>query len=785
MFTALLAIGALLGAIILVSLAQLPSVTTIVGFWVVAVIGCGYIYFVTQHDRRRLTTLSHSCHIVPFFLGVILGFSWAYVQASVRLNWLGSEYTSQKDVSLSGQIVQLKKSENGKTHYLIQLNSINQAAIKGFQPKVSLSTSDQSILAQLTLGDVISAQASLQPLVGQANPATVNKEKNWFLDGLIAKGNILQVFDVAAPSWSILKARERLACRLKTAIPDDERLFVMLAVTLGVKADIAPSMKTVFQRTGTSHLLAISGLHLGLIAALCFYLVSRIACLNPRWLLKYTAPQISAGVTLLISMIYALFSGLALPTQRALMMISVFMLSKLMKVHVFSWQVFMLALLGVLVIDPLCPLRSGFWLSFIAVAALYFTPAYRQKNLLSKICQWVMPQIIVTLALVPLSILFFQQFSLVAPIANLLAIPMIGWAVVPLALLGVFVFLIWHDMGVWLLHLAMALFSMVWEWLEGLSQLNWAAIDFNPNNILIVVLVMLAIWISILPRGLPGKGFVIWLCLPLCFFWPDVNRGTALVSVLDIGQGLASVIETKNHVVLFDLGPKVYNSHQSGRGIIASYLKQRHHHSIDCIVISHHDLDHRGGLDDLLSYKIKNILTSEPGKLAKLSQFNHLPISACQAGQTWEYDGVLFEMLNPQTIVKNRNDNSCVLKVTANNQSFLLTGDIGQWAEKSLVSHSLEKLESDVLLVPHHGSMTSSTRDFIEAVKPKFAIFTAGYGNIYGHPKKEIISRYETFGSENLITYLTGAIQFTLGQSKKLTSPLKWRETHKRFWHYI
>lgn len=782
MFLAALSMGTLLGAILLTNLQQLPPSSFVIGMWLsvifLAFLGCSFKQFNIAQVKRLLQT-----NITIFILGLILGFSWAHVQASQRLKWQLPQDWVGKTLKFNGQIVSYQHRATQSSYYTIKLVSLKDKSFSGYLPKIKVSARISP--STLPLGSTITGTVKLKNLKGLYNPGAFDSEKLWFLNGLCCQGRLLSVDEVSNNKRSLLSVRGYMVERLQSVIHDEPFLPIIIALTMGLKSDIPFAMKQVFQQTGTSHLLAISGLHLGLIASLCFFCLLKLIPLFPSLLLRVSAPILSAWLTLGLSFCYALMAGFSLPTQRALIMITVFMVGIIMKIKIFSWQALMLALLFVVLYDPLCVLDSGFWLSFLAVAALLLAQSNSTNRHFENLSKWWQPQWRVFLALLPLSVLFFNQVSLISPIANLFAIPIVGLIVVPFSLLGVTLFFLAQPIGVFFIKVASMLFSLVWALLSLLSDLPLAYVSLNAPSKALTVLGVIGVFVALLPRGLPGRSLGLLAILPMLFFKQLLPAEQAKVSILDVGQGLACVIQTKNHTLLYDAGPKFGLNASAGAMVILPFLQSQKITQIDKVIISHHDLDHRGGLTDLLSLQIKELQSSEPQKLAAVKGLESLSHTKCQAGQKWEYDGVRFEMLHPLKQALKSNDTSCVLKVTAQKQSILFTGDISTTVERQLINQYGTQLKSDVLVVPHHGSRTSSSMTFIEAINPKYAVYSVGYGNIYKLPSQTILERYKYFGSDNLLTHNTGAIQFVLGKARDLTPPTKWRETHKRLWHLL
>tara|TARA_R110002110_G_scaffold404606_1_gene623208 strand:- start:248794 stop:250920 length:2127 start_codon:yes stop_codon:yes gene_type:complete len=705
-------------------------------------------------------------------LGIILGFSWSNYHYVKILAWYLPQEIVNKEVIIKGQVIEEVIQKNQNMKLTIQVTHLAQEALTPNRPKFEINWYKPN--KKIKTGDIVEAIVKIKPIHGFSNPGSWDEEKFYFLKGVRAKASLRQLIAIeSGHSDPIMAFRMKIASRLKHLFPDEKLLPVIGALTIGVKSDLPYDVRTVFQKTGTSHLLAISGLHIGLLATLCFFISRRIICLFPRLILFQPAMCWAAIITILASLAYALLAGFSLPTQRAFIMISVVMLGICFRQKVMSWQSYFIAMLLVILLNPLSVLQAGFWLSFLAVLSLMLVSHSSSKN---KIIDWLKPQWAVFCMLIPLTILFFNMVSLISPIANMIAIPVVACIIVPLSLFGVFLLSICEPLAEFCLSIALSIFSYVWRFLDYISQVPFASFNFATPSMLALVLSVVGVILLLLPKGISGKRLALLLFLPLLLSKNQMRESELKVSVLDVGQGLSVVLQTKNHIMLYDTGPRFGRFRNAGNQIITPFLQAHQIHALDRILISHLDMDHRGGLSGLQDFKIADIQTSEPDKLIPSAIL-------CEKGQSWNWDGVRFEILHPDGIEAVRNNRSCVLKVTANQQSILLSGDITQQVEKKLLHQQRKSLNSDILIVPHHGSRTSSSMDFIQAVAPEYAIYSVGQNNIYGLPKKEVLENYSHAGAKNLLTCQTGAIMFTLGRGAYLTPPVIWRDTAKRIWH--
>uniref|UniRef100_UPI0028C44EBD DNA internalization-related competence protein ComEC/Rec2 n=1 Tax=Accumulibacter sp. TaxID=2053492 RepID=UPI0028C44EBD len=524
-----------------------------------------------------------------------------------------------------------------------------------------------------------------------------------------------------------------------------------------------------FRQTGVTHLMSISGLHVTMVAALFAALVGWLWRRSTRLMLALPAAKAAIAAGWLAALGYSLLAGFAVPTQRTLYMLSVVALALWSGRNLGASRSLLLALLLVLLIDPWAVLSPGFWLSFAAVGVLFFVGTARlgvPRGWRAALARWGATQWAVTIGTLPLLLLLFQQFSLVSPLANALAIPVVSFLITPLALL--FAVVPWPP----LLHLDHWLLSLLMAFLEWLAR--WPLWQQPAPPLAATLLALLGVAWLLLPRGFPARWLGLCLLLP-ALFWPAARPppGAAWVDVLDVGQGLAVVVRTAEHTLLYDTGPLYSAESDAGQRIVVPYLRATGVEHIDTLIVTHRDKDHSGGL----------VAVQEALPIARtLSSLPELPGERCLAGQHWEWDGVRFTILHPQTADYARqnarsNNMSCVLRVENTVASVLLTSDIEAGAEQALLARSPALLASDALLAPHHGSGTSSTPAFIAAVGAREVIFPVGYRNRFRHPRPDVVERYA--GSRLWRSDVDGAIRVTLADGIALSS---YRAEYRRYW---
>jgi len=589
---------------------------------------------------------------------------------------------------------------------------------------------------------------------------------------------------------TIERLRETLRERIYRALPDKEYAGVLVALVVGDQQAIDQDSWQVFSRTGITHLMSISGLHVTMVASLGWWLVSLLWRRQPRLMLRLPAQKAAALGGWLAALIYCLLAGFGVPAQRTLYMLSVVAVAVWSGRLTSASRVLALALLVVLLLDPWAVLAAGFWLSFGAVALLFYIGAGRVGKA-HWLATWGRAQWAVTIGMLPALLSLFQQFSLVSPLANALAIPLVSLVVTPLALLGAMsAGVIGFDAPLWLAHQLLAWMMICIDWLAQLPLAMWQ--QHAPPWWAVATATLGGAWL-LLPRGFPARWVGLVLFAPLLFIAPlRPPPGEARVTVLDVGQGLAVHVQTAQHDLLYDTGPQFSVDANSGNRIILPYLRALGVAKLDGLVITHQDKDHSGGAQSVIdALPIDWIASSLAPENPLRDSGTHL---SCFDGQTWEWDGVRFEMLHPlwpayDNPTRKSNDMSCVLKVSVarsgERASVLLTADIEALSEQALLARHRDKLRADWLVAPHHGSRTSSTQAFIDAVDAKAVIFPAGYRSRFHHPNPEVVRRYEASGAQLWRSDRDGAVTLQLGGAhvEAQADAQAERQVRRRYWH--
>nr|WP_268235763.1 DNA internalization-related competence protein ComEC/Rec2 [Arenimonas maotaiensis] len=620
---------------------------------------------------------------------------------------------------------------------------------------------------RLSAGDVWRFELLLRTPNGVRNPGGFDAEMRALQKGWAAQGYVRGQARRIGNDGGIDAVRERLSRRIASAMPGRDARFVR-ALALGDTRFLTEDDWDVLRRTGITHLIAISGFHVGIVALFAMYGLSGLYRLFPALGLRLPRPMASAMVAIAAAAGYATLAGFAVPTVRTALMIAVFMAHRLLHRSGTVVQAVAMSMAAILLWDPFALLASGFWLSFTGVLALVAFMPRAESGLLGPFlwAQWIC-----TLVLLPLTLAFFGQTSLVSPAVNLLAIPLISLAIVPLALIGcVFAFLptlaaVFWGLSAWL----MALF---WQGLLWLQQWPGAAVFLPEGGLVAVLAAMLGAGLCLLPAGVPGRWLGLPLMLPLLWpTMPDIPHQNVRVAMIDVGQGLSVLVRTRNHALLYDTGAGREKGFNRGESTVLPALRALDVGRLDKVVISHGDNDHAGGLSAI-----------RKGIVVRRVDASGDTASPCRAGASWQWDGVRFSYLWPGSdAVGSDNDASCVLRIEAGARTLLLTGDIGEHAEAALVARHGAGLRAELMTVPHHGSATSSTAEFLDAVRPKQALVSSGFQNRFRHPRAEVVGRYRMRGATVWNSAAEGWVELA-GDSAGWQLQRREREHGRRYW---
>ena len=711
-----------------------------------------------------------------------LGFCWVWWwSAGLQQLQLPSHLAGQ-DLQARGWVTSIPQRQYRSTRFELAVESLSQGEIAiPFRGKLRLNWYAQPPPV-LQVGDYWQLTVRLQRPRGFSNPGGFDFERWLFVNGIYATGYVRQAPPATllaeAQRYPIDRFRQTLAERWQAVLADSPYLGILTALAIGERQHISADQWQVFSQTGTGHLMAISGLHIGLIAAWVFFLMrfiwSRIPPLANRW----PAAMAAAVAALIAALGYALLAGLSLPTQRALLMLGVALLALLSKRPIVPSRILALALLAVLLFDPYAPLSGGFWLSFTAVSViLYIISGYHEQHV-SELRQWLRLQVFILLALLPVTLTLFQMITPLAPLANLIAIPWASVSVVPLTLLAVIAGWIDSQLQTALLQLAALTMAWLWGFLTWLASLAWVQVHWSAPPLWSIWVAVLGVLLLLAPRGLPGRWLGIVLLLPLLFARsPVLDAGSSRFTLLDVGDGFAAVLQTAEQVMVYDTGARLGVNYDAARAALIPFLRMQAIQHIDLLIISHDDSRHSGGVRSLREqFTIAEIITAQP------EQIPIADATVCRSGDQWQWQGTSIRVLHPSIHDIVSGDNaSCVVQITSAGHTVLLTGDIDQDMQALLAQRYPSSLISTVLVAPRQGQ-GQIAQSFMAATKPDYMLLATRYRKRYDPARTELLSYLHRHGKVILDTVESGAISFLLTPSKPL-EPVLHRQTARRYWH--
>lgn len=729
--------GLLAGILLVVSLPLVP--------------GTGRRLGLAPRQRRPLAAL------VLLGAAVAGGYAWGCRAADARLQAALSGSPAARVLQFEGWISDLPQPTASGARITFDLAPAARAAGLPARVMLAVTAAQRHPGDGLAGGACLAISARLQPVHAPLNFAGFDGEGWLWSLGVGATGRLLAWQPCSrfrAPLLArVEQTREQIRQALLAVLGERSAAGIVVALAVGDQSGVSQSQWTLLWRSGIGHLVSISGVHVTLLASVLRRLGERGWRRVPAACRLWPASHAGAVLGLLAALAYALLAGFAVPARRTLFMLAAGVACATWHCRPDGPRVFWMAVVATLASDPWACLSPSFWLSFAAIGGLILADHGRQPERphwqAELAAQWVS-----TLTLLPMIALWFGQISLVAPLANLVAIPLVGLVVTPLALAAMFPGL--HGLAI----PAERLLECLLQGLDWLAAPDWAAFDVPVPGPLALALAVAAVPVLLLGRPrLPDAPWAALALLPLLLPPNPLTEGSLRVEVVDVGQGLSVLLRTRRHLLVFDTGPR-WPGGDTGARTLVPLLRAEGLGPIDRLVLSHPDADHVGGADSLLAVF--------PAARVQAG-FRRSGAQDCVAGERWRWDGVDFTFLYPPGPARagvdahERNNHACVLRASAGAHAVLLTADIEASAERALtLAAGAEQLRSDVVVVPHHGSRTSSTPALIAASGAQWALISLGWQNRYHHPDPGVVARWQAAGARVLRTDLEGALRVDL-----------------------
>jgi competence protein ComEC len=688
---------------------------------------------------------------------ILLGAAWTLFRADAALSARLPVALEGEDVIVTGTVHGLPRLQEESTRFDLVVSSASHAGSAAPVTGLLRLSWYENAPAMLTC-ERWQLHVRLKRPRGLVDPGGFDFERYALGEGITATGSVRadaanQIMGERA--FCVDRLRARISQGIVEALGAGSTSNVLRALAFGDQQAMDEHDWNIARATGIPHLIAISGLHIALFAGFGVLLVRLLWKLLPRLTLRWPAPLIEAVASIVFALGYAAVAGLGLPTRRALVMIGVLLAANLVRRARAPIHGLAFAVIALLAFDPLCVLSAGFWLSFVGVAWLMFCLGGRGER-----PRWwremLSAQGVASVGLLPLTVWFFGQSSLVGPVANLIAVPAICFFILPATVAGALLHLVAPGIGDPLLQLAGFGMQALWWLLERMASWPGALWYFPEPSIAAFVLASVgAVWL-LLPRGIPARALGLILLLPLLVpARTTLREGEFEALMLDVGQGLSFVVRTREHTLLYDAGARFPSGFDLGEVVVVPALHAIGVTSIDRIIVSHGDNDHAGG--------VAAVLGNFPAAPVESGEPERLPVTArqCLAGESWHWNGVSFRIVHPHApLSEHANDRCCVLEVRTGESALLLTGDITSEVEGEVASGVAPAAVHTILQVPHHGSKTSSSEAFIAALEPETALVSSGYRNHFHHPNPAIVARYQAQDVDVLNTPQSGFVDF-------------------------
>lgn len=762
--------SALLGCLLALSLPELPSL-----WWCLLAPATACLGWCLP----RMAWLAWACG----------AFVWTLFRMHLALDWIDADL-QERLLTVSGQVTGLPRVEQDYAGFEFRIDSaVDQEQMVTLPKRLKLSWYNPTIPIHPQQRLVLNVKL-IQPHA-RLNPGSFDAERMAVLRRIQGYGKVVSLHSAnlpQRPALSIDRLRDQLSQKIAGAVPGPTSSLLQ-GLVLADRRAITDAQWSTLRQTGTAHLMAVSGLHVGTIAALGWYIGIGLGWIFAQRSYRLTHIHLSCISSAALALGYAALAGFTLPTQRALTMLALLYLVRSYRWHVTNIRILRAVVLLTLCVDPLVLMGVSFWLSF--GAAWVLIQAFEGRlSAPGKVRSWLIAQGNLIYLSVMLGYLFFATVPWAGPLANLICIPVVSLVVLPLALAGT-----------------------VLEWLFGAGQvfLAWSA---QVLELVMVTLDYIALYAPAITRTSPdgdwwqwGAAFLGLLLISkphpllprplLCVFLvpmmvrpaPELPASGFDAHILDVGQGLAVVVETRSAVIVYDTGRISPSGANSGEDILVPFLQSRDIQRVDLLIISHGDADHAGGLEGLLrTIPANHILTSSPqvvmSVLKKTEAFTAehalaTRIQDCTRGTRWASDGVTATVWHPYPgLPYLGNDSSCVVRIASDAGSLLLPGDVSSTAEAGLLG---DPLASDVLIAPHHGSATSSSRAFVRMVQPTWVVFTAGFKNPFDFPREAVQERYRRAQTKLANTFDSGMITYRF-RANQAVNVQGYREANPRWW---
>ncbi|HEU0277767.1 MAG TPA: DNA internalization-related competence protein ComEC/Rec2 [Rhodanobacteraceae bacterium] len=713
---------------------------------------------------------------------MLLAFGWTAWRADVALAARLPHALEKQDVIVTGRVVDLPQVQEGSTRFAFAVRTTEWQGrplpVKG-EVRLSWFASRGHLPPEIAPCTTWRLRVRMKRPHGLVNPGGFDSERSSLQKGIIATGYVRE-----AASNAMLRdgacvdgLRARLGRAIVAALPEGAHASRLLrALSIGDERALDDRDWRVIRATGIPHLIAIAGLQIGIAAVFGVWFARGLWWTCPALATRIPRPLAEAALAFPAALAYALLAGFGLPAMRALVMLAAVAGRRLVRRGGGFGESLGLALVVILAFDPLAVLSAGFWLSFMGVAMLAFTLAY-DGGWRGRLKEIGVSPLLVGIALLPLTDWFFGQASLIGPIANLVAAPLVCFVIVPMDLAGCVLLLAWPAAGAAWMRLCAWPVDALWGLLSHLAA--WRpALQYLPEvSLAAFVLASIGtVWL-VAPRGVPARALGALMVLPLC--WPRTTspvEGAFHATVIDVGQGLSVLVRTRTHALLFDTGARYPSGFDLGDAVVVPTLHAEGVARLDAMIISHGDSDHAGGAVSVLAgYPGTPAWGGEPAR-------GPVPMRQCLAGQRWRWDGVDLAVLHPSPPFSSHdNDVGCVLLVSGAAGRLLLPADTSSRVEPD-IARAVPAGPPLVLVAPHHGSKTSSSAAYLEALAPRLAIASTGYLNGYRHPAPVIAERYASFGIPLLNTPDTGAVrlEFPADAPPRVISEERTRQA--RYW---